>query len=159
MRLIYKKTVAKSNASYSVNHFVRKQALLLVQAHQARGTCRVDWSQMTVGDLKTLMPDTSNSLDQVGLSHQATVFQIVEGLDPLVIATFLCLFQPVEKKPSHLSAITNPANHELALRLIQEFKSRVGVPPSPSWLAEQLAERQTEGGTENAASNSAPPIG
>ena len=113
-----KASVAKSNAPYSVKHFVRKQALWLIRAHQDLGTCRVDYSQMTVEDLKRLMPDSSNSLSKVGLSHKATVFQVVEGMDPLVIATFLCLFLPVEKKLPHLLAITNPANHESALRLI-----------------------------------------
>ena len=133
-----KKSVAKSNAPYSVKHFVRKQALWLIRAHQDLGTCQVDYSQMTLEDLKRLMPDSSNSLSKVGLSHKATVFQVVEGMDPLVIATFLCLFLPLEKKPSHLSAITNPANHELALRLIKEYESRAGVPPPPSWLASEL---------------------
>ena len=151
-----KKSVAKSNAPYSVKHFVRKQALWLIGAHQDLGTCQVDYSQMTLEDLKRLMPDSSNSLSKVGLSHKATVFQVVEGMDPLVIATFLCLFLPLEKKPSHLSAITNPANHELALRLIKEYESRAGVPPPPSWLAKELAEGQTKGGAENAASNSVP---
>ena len=151
-----KKSVAKSNAPYSVEHFVRKQALWLIGAHQDLGTCQVDYSQMTLEDLKRLMPDSSNSLSKVGLSHKATVFQVVEGMDPLVIATFLCLFLPLEKKPSHLSAITNPANHELALRLIKEYESRAGVPPRPSWLVKEMAEGQTKGGAENAASNSVP---
>ena len=89
------------------------------------------------------MPDSSNSLSKVGLSQKATVFDVAEGMDPLVIATFLCLFLPVEKKLPHLSAITNPANHELALRLIEEYKSSAGVPPPPSWLAKELAEGKT----------------
>ena len=111
---------------------------------------------MTVGDLRRLMPDSSNSLSWVGLSQKASVFDVVESIDPLVTATFLCLFLPVEKKLPHLLAITNPANHESALRLIEEYKSSAGVPPPPSWLAKELAEGQTKGGAENAASNSAP---
>ena len=123
------KSVVKTNAPYSVKHFVRKQALWLIQAHRARGTCRVDFSQMTVGDLSRLMTDTSNSLSEVGFSQQASVFEVAQGMDPLVTATLLCLFLPLQKKLSHLSAIMNPANHESALRFIQEYKSKAGVPP------------------------------
>jgi hypothetical protein len=68
---------------------------------------------------------------------------VAEGMDPLVTATFLCLFLPVEKKLPHLLAITNPANHESALRLIEEYKSSAGVPPHSSWLAKELAEGKT----------------
>lgn len=140
-----KKTV--DAAPYLVGHFVRKQALWLIQAHQARGTCRVDYSQMLVKDLARLMPDSSNSLSKVGFSEKASVFGVVEGMDPLVVATFLCLFLPVEKKLSHMSAITNPSNHAQALRMIEEYKSLAAVPPLPSWLAENLANGRTQDAT------------
>ncbi len=102
------KPVAKSNAPYSVKHFVRKQALCLIQAHKERGTWRVDYSQMTVGDLKRLMPDSSNSLNKVGLSHQATVFQMVEGVDPLVIATCACFCLWRRSRPTCRPSRTQP---------------------------------------------------
>ena len=137
--------MAKSNAPYSVKHFVRKQALWLIQAHKDRGTCRVDYSQMTVGDLRRLMPDSSNSLSRVGLSQKASVFDVAKGVDPLVTATFLCLFLPVEKNLPHLLAITNPANHESALRLIEEYKSSAGVPPPPRWRSPAPGSSNTNG--------------
>ena len=66
---------------------------------------------------------------------------MVVGMDPLATATFSCLFLPVEKEPHHLSAIANPSNHKLALRLIDEFKWKAGVPPLPRWLARELANK------------------
>jgi len=131
---------------YLAGHVVRKQALWLIEAHKDRGTCRVDWSQMTVRDLGKLMPDSTDNLEKVGFSHKATVFDVVEGMDPLRTATFLCLLRPVEKDKTHLKAITNSANHELGFRLIEEHKSKFGVPPPPSWLAKQLAEGGRVGG-------------
>lgn len=133
-------SMVKTNAPYLVKHFIRKNALWLIQAHQARGTCRVDYTQMTLEDFDRLMPDSSKSLSKIGYSQKASVFDVAEGIDPLVTATFLCLFLPVEKNLPHLSAITNPANHKSALRLIEEFKSRAGVPPLPAWLAKELVE-------------------
>ena len=77
------------HAPYLVGHVVRKHAEWLMQAHKDRGTCRVDYSQMTAGDLATLMPDSKDNLTSVGLSLKASVFDVVEGMDPLVCATFL----------------------------------------------------------------------
>lgn len=128
-----------TNAPYLVGHVVRKHAEWLMQAHKDRGTCRVDYSQMTVGDLAKLMPDSKGNLSSVGLSLKASVFDVVEGMDPLVCATFLCLFLPVEKL-GLMPVFTNPANHELALKHIEEFKSKAGVPPAPKWLAKVLSE-------------------
>ena len=136
---VHQKHVHEKNAPYLVGHVVRKQAEWLMQAHKDKGTCRVDYSQMTVGDLAILMPDSKDNLSLVGLSLKASVFDVVEGMDPLVCATFLCLFLPVEKL-GLMPVITNPANHELALRHIQEFKSKAGVPPPPTWLAKVLSE-------------------
>ena len=65
-------------------------------------------------------------------------------MDALVTATLLCLFLPLQKKLSHLSAIMNPANHESALRCIQEYKSKAGVPPPPSWLGRVLAKTKKQ---------------
>ena len=136
-------SVSALNAPLMIGHFVRKQALWLIQAHKDQDTCRVDYSQMSLLDVATLMPDSLHLLRQVGLSEKASVFDFVEGIDPLTIATFLCLFVPVEKELDHLSAMLNPANHELALRLIEEHKSSAGVPPSPSWLAHEIAKVTT----------------
>ena len=134
----------KNPSPYVVGHFVRKHALWLIQAHKDRNTCRVDYSQMTISDLGTLMPDSSDSLHRVGLSHKASVLQVAEGIDPLVTATFLCLFLPLERMPKWLSAFTNPKNHASALELITQYKSRYGVPPLPSWVARELVAAQGE---------------
>ena len=141
-----KESVVKSNAPYSVKHFVRKQVLWLIQAHKVRGTCRVDYSEMTVGDLRRLMPDSSNSLSTVGLSQKVTVFDVAEGMDPLAIATFWCFVFACGKEAAphvgHHEPSQSRVGHE-SHRGVQ-YKSSAGVPPPPSWLAKELAEGQTK---------------
>ncbi len=126
------------NAAHVHKHTVRKISEWLLQKHESEGTNNVDFAEMSFEEMKEIVPDQSQELDELREAEFTCVQLFAEKTNqsPLMVFCGLCLMKPLfrTERKEMLRAICDPANHTKLLELIQSYRTKFGFPPTPIHL-------------------------